>query len=109
MRTLDSAGRICIPKDLRAAYNLTENTDIQIIDNGNGIILIPANRPYTITSSDMDALRRLYLMLNESGFLDSEYQEKLSKITRETDMKCQTCETNMFLTNENTYKCYKCE
>ena len=109
MRKLDSLGRICIPKEIRMNYNINEGTDLQIIDNGNGILILPANRPYSLSSNNMDTLRELYLMLKESGLLDSEYTEKLSKITKESDVKCKDCNTNMFLMSDNTYKCYKCK
>ena len=109
MKKIDSIGRVTIPKDIREFYKITDATDVQIIDNGNGILIIPSNRPYTITQNDMKTLRKLYIMLNESGLLDDEYSQKLAKITKETDSKCATCGSKMFLTNDNTYKCYKCE
>ena len=109
MRRIDNVGRLTLPIEIRKNYNITEDTDLQILDNGNGIVVFPASRPYTITQSDMKTLRKLYIMLNDSGFLDEEYKQKLSKITKETDTKCATCGSNMFLTNDNTYKCYKCE
>ena len=109
MRKLDYLGRVCIPKEIRTNYNINENTELQIIDNGNGILILPANKPYTLSAKSMDTLRKLYLMLKESGLLDSEYAEKLSKITKETDVKCNDCNTNMFLMSDNTYKCYKCK
>lgn len=109
MRRIDHLGRVTIPADIRKHYNINRETDLQILDNGNSIIIIPSTRPYTITQNDMKTLRKLYIMLNESGFLDDEYSQKLAKITKETDSKCATCGSNMFLTNDNTYKCYKCE
>ncbi len=109
MRKIDSSGRVSLPIDIRNHYNITQDTDLQVLDNGNGIIIIPSSRPYVLTQNDMKTLRKLYLMLDESGFLDEEYKQKLSKITKETDVKCATCKSNMFLTNDNTYKCYKCD
>lgn len=109
MRKLDSMGRICIPKNIREAYNITENTDLQVIDNGNGILVIPSNRPYILTTNNMDTLREVYLQLKESGLLDNDYIGKLSKMTKETDMKCPECKSKMFLLSDNTYKCYKCK
>lgn len=109
MRKVDSLGRVCLPIDIRKAYNITEDTDLQILDNGNGIVIFPASRPYTITHNNMDTLRRLYIMLRDSGLLDDEYTEKLSKITKESDKKCANCGNNMFLMTDNSYKCYKCE
>ena len=109
MRTIDKVGRVCIPKELRNIYNLTEDSDIQLIDNGNGILVIPTDKPYTINEDRMTDLRKLYIMLNEKNLLDEEYKIKLAEITKETSIKCPNCKTNMFLTNKNTYKCYKCE
>ena len=108
MRKIDSLGRVCIPKEIRNAYNIDQNTDLQILDNGNGIIILPSSRPFIISNNDMETLRKLYVMLKESGLIDDEYSHKLAKITKETDSKCATCGSNMFLTNDNTYKCYKC-
>lgn len=109
MKRLDSMGRLTIPKEIRATYNFNPNTEVQIIDNGNGLLVIPVDMPYIITQSDMETLRKLYLMLQESGILDDYFTEKLSKITKETDSKCDTCGNKMFLTSDNTYKCYKCD
>lgn len=109
MRKLDSVGRITLPVDIRKQYNIDENTDLQIIDNGNGILIIPANKPYIISENNMETLRKIYVMLKESGLIDSEYEEKLAKITKETDSKCATCGNKMFLAADNTYRCYKCE
>ena len=108
MKKLDGMGRLTIPKEMRASYNLNPNTEVQIIDNGNGLLVIPADTPYTISQSEMDTLRKLYLMLQDSGFLDEYFTEKLSKITKESESKCDTCGSKMFLTKDNTYKCYKC-
>ena len=108
MRKVDDLGRVCIPIDIRKRYNINENTDLQIIDNGNGIIIYPADRPYLISNNDMETLRKLYIMLKDSGLLDDDYSEKLSKITKESDTKCADCGSNMFLMSDNTYKCYKC-
>lgn len=109
MRKLDGFGRVTLPIEMRKAYNITEETDLQILDNGNGIIIYPSSRPYTISNNDMEALRKLYIMLNNAGLLDDDFSYKLAKITKETDKKCATCGSNMFLTIDNTYKCYKCE
>lgn len=109
MRRIDSVGRVSLPVEVRKAYNITKETDLQILDNGNGIIIYPSNRPYTITQNDMNTLRELYLILKDSGFLDDEASQKLAKITKETDTKCATCGNKMFLTNDNTYKCYNCK
>ena len=109
MRRIDTIGRLTLPIDIRNAYNITKDTDLQVVDNGNGILILPSNRPYVISQKDMDSLRRLYIMLNNSGMLDNEYSQKLAKITRETDSLCANCGSKMFLTTDNTYKCYKCE
>ena len=109
MKKIDSLGRLVIPIDIRKAYNITEDTDLQVLDNGNGIIIYPSSRPYTISKNDMEVLRKLYIMLNNAGLLDDDYIYKLAKITRETDEKCATCGNKMFLTTDNTYKCYRCE
>ena len=108
MRRLDNAGRVCIPKDIRNNYKINSNTELQIIDNGNGILIIPESRPYILTNRNMDDLRNLYLMLKDSGLLDEENISKLAKMTRESDVACSDCGSKMFLLTNNTYKCYKC-
>lgn len=109
MKKIDNLGRVVLPKVLREAYNIDRSTDLQVLDSGNGILILPSDKPYTLSPSNMDTLRKLYIMLKESGLLDDEYMAKLSKITKETDAKCDNCKSFMFLMNNNTYKCYKCD
>ena len=39
IRHMDKLGRICIPKDFRKSFNLTEETEIVIEETKEGIIL----------------------------------------------------------------------
>lgn len=109
MKLVDSNFRVSIPSELRKKYNIKPGDSLDIIDTGNTIEIRSHNKKYTIEEADMQNLRKLYLMLKNSGMLDEFYTEVLSKITQETDMKCTICNENMFLTADNAYKCYKCD
>ena len=39
MRKVDKLGRIVIPRSLREKYGLTEGSDIEFLDDGDGIII----------------------------------------------------------------------
>ena len=39
IRHMDKLGRICIPKDFRKSFNITEETEIVIEETKEGIIL----------------------------------------------------------------------
>ena len=41
MRKVDKLGRIVIPRSLREKYVLTEGSDIEFLDDGDGIIIKP--------------------------------------------------------------------
>lgn len=109
MKLVDSNFRVSIPSELRKKYNIKPGDSLDIIDTGNTIEIRSYNKKYEVDESDMKKLRRLYLMLKNSGILDDFYANALSKITQETDMKCTICNENMFLTASNEYKCYKCD
>ena len=109
MGKIDNIGRITIPKDLREQYNLTFGNNYDLVACEGYLKVIPTTKEHTISNEDMTALRKLYIMLSESGILDDFYDEILSRVTEKASMKCDNCNTNLFLTEENTYKCYKCE
>ena len=39
MKKIDKLGRFVIPSELRAKYNFTEGTEIEILDVGEGILI----------------------------------------------------------------------
>ena len=108
-KIVDNVGRVQIPKDLRTKYNLEKGASYTIKEEENGLKIEPLGGLMTISGEDMLVLRKLYLMLENSGLIDSYYNEKLAEITRKTDNKCTKCNSPLFLDNDNTYKCYNCE
>jgi AbrB family looped-hinge helix DNA binding protein len=41
MITIDKVGRIVVPKELRQRFGLRPNTELEIVDHPNGILLRP--------------------------------------------------------------------
>ena len=107
-RLVDSAGRVQLSKELREKYNLKIGSSYNLIEEENYIRLEPANKLFTIDNEDMKVLRNLYLMLADNGLLDDYYDTILSKITKRSEIKCDKCNNYLFLTTDNTYKCFKC-
>lgn len=108
-KVVDNVGRVQIPKDLRIKYNLDKGASYMIKEEDNGIKIEPLNGINIISGEDMKVLRKLYLMLNASGLLDTYYDTILANITKKTDSKCAKCGNPLFLETDNTYKCYECE
>ena len=110
MAKIDKVGRIGIPQNLRERYNIKGDfTDIDLIDTGYGIFLKPLTNRYTIDEEQMRILREMYIMLNDTGFLDSYSNEVLAKITKKSESICEKCGANLFLTSTNLLSCYKCK
>lgn len=107
-KIIDNVGRITLPKDVRDKYNLNPGANYNLIEEDSYIRLEPLNKLYSITNEDMKALRKLYLMLSDSDYLDDYYDTILSKITKRSEIKCDKCNNYLFLTSDNTYKCFKC-
>jgi AbrB family looped-hinge helix DNA binding protein len=108
MKLLDSNYRIAIPSEIRKKYNIKPGDALDIVDTGNNIVIRAYTKMYEIDETEMEHLRKLYVMLKSSGMLDDFYVAMLSKITQEVDNKCVVCGEIMFLTASNSYKCYKC-
>ncbi len=52
--TIDKAGRIVVPKELRQRLGLTPNTELEIVDHPNGILLRPLeSRPSLVKVNGM--------------------------------------------------------
>lgn len=109
MQKIDSVGRITIPKNIRERYNLEKGTEYELLETDRGLVVSPKSTPFTIGEEDMKALRKLYIMLSNSGFIDEYYNEILSRVTKRTDMNCTECGEYLFLTSDNNYKCFNCE
>lgn len=105
---IDSVGRVQIPKELRAKYNLEIGSKYKITECKDYLKVEPFKEIYTITADEMTTLRKLYLMLSESGLLDNYYETTLADITKKADIKCDKCNSPLFLTKDNSYKCFKC-
>lgn len=109
MKTMDSLGRLTIPKEVRSKLDIKGDCDFQILAEDDYIKLVPANKKHNISDKDMTTLRKLYIMLKKSGLLDNYYTEELARITKQSESKCSNCGENMFLTTDNTFKCFNCE
>jgi AbrB family looped-hinge helix DNA binding protein len=107
-RIVDTNGRIQIPKETREGCGLESGTRYRIIEHSDYLEIRPDKELYTITSEEMKSLRKLYLMLSKNDFLDTYYETLLASITRKADVKCEHCGNYMFLTKDNTYKCFEC-
>jgi AbrB family looped-hinge helix DNA binding protein len=109
MKTMDSMGRLTIPKDIRERLNMQDGCDFNIITDGETIKLIPAITKHQIDDADMIALRKLFIMLKSTGILDSYYTKLMAKITKQSENKCYKCGENLFLASDDTFKCYNCD
>lgn len=109
MKTMDSLGRLTIPKDIREKLNIKSDCAFQILAEEDYIKLVPAIKKHSISDDDMTTLRKLFIMLKNSGLLDNYYTEELARITKQSESKCSICGENMFLTTDNTFKCFNCE
>ena len=105
---IDNCGRVQLPKEIRSKYNLVPGVKYDITERDNYLEIRPDKEFYTITSDEMTTLRKLYLMLSESGLLDDYYENTLADITKKADIKCDKCNSPLFLTKDNSYKCFKC-
>lgn len=109
MKKVDSAGRIVLPKDIRESYNLDVGQEFTLVECEDYLKIMPLQVKFEIANEDMKVLRKLYLMLYESGLMDDYYDEVLSRITKKTENKCEKCKKPLFLTTDNNYKCFNCE
>lgn len=110
MARIDKLGRLGIPQNLRERYGINGDvTEVSVTDTGNGILIKPLENKYTIDDSQMKVLRELYIMLDNSGLLDSYIDEVLSKMLRKSESKCAKCDANLYLNADNTLKCYNCK
>lgn len=55
VRKIDGVGRIVIPREIRKAFNINNNDPVQILVNGEDIIL----RKYDITTTVIDKFKEL--------------------------------------------------
>lgn len=110
MAKMDVLGRVGVPQALRKRYGINEaKTEVEITDNGDGILIKPKKDVYTLTAIDMKTIREVYIMLKEYNLLDSYNDEVLSRVTKKSESVCSKCGSNLFLNNDNTLKCYKCK
>ena len=109
MKKVDNVGRVVIPKHLRKELNLESGQSYDVVREDNYLKVIPLESKFIVCNEDMKALRKLYLMLEESGMLDTYYDEILARVTQKTALKCESCGASLFLDKDNTYKCFKCE
>lgn len=108
MARIDNMGRLGIPLAIRNNLGINGVTEVDIIENNNNEIIIkPKFNIYRITENEMTSLRKLYIMLNESGLVSGEYKQVLSNITKESESVCGVCGNKLFA-DGSSLKCYKC-
>ena len=108
MKKIDSIGRVMLPKDMREDLNITENTNLKLEVCEGYLKITPTECMYKISKADMLELRKIYIALKQSGLLDEHYIEVLSRITNESNVKCEKCNCNMFV-DDKSYRCYNCD
>ena len=97
-----------LPKDIREDLNITENTNLKLEVCEGYLKITPTECMYKISKADMLELRKIYIALKQSGLLDEHYIEVLSRITNESNVKCEKCNCNMFV-DDKSYRCYNCD
>jgi AbrB family looped-hinge helix DNA binding protein len=109
MNKLDVYGRITLPRSIRERNGMKPDDVFEIYENGEDIILRPMKKPYRIFEDEMDVIRKVYELIKDTDVLEESELVTLSEMCGTSDVKCPNCNKNMYLTNENTYKCINCE
>lgn len=109
MKKLDTVGRITLPKEMRERNGFKPDDLFEVFERGDEIILKPMKKDYRISESQMSVIRKLYNMIKDTDILEESEIMTLKEICKFTDVKCPNCNENLFLTNDNTYKCMNCE
>jgi len=82
--TIDKAGRIVVPKELRQRLGLGPNTELEIVDHPNGILLRPLeSRPSLVKVNGMLVHQgRLEEGADLDRLLESVREERIRQILR---------------------------
>lgn len=108
MIRVDSVGRVLLPKKIRERYNLKENTELNVVEGNNELILQFAEKKYLVNELQMEVIRELYIIANDTMLLDDTKLKVLAEICGASNATCPNCGNPMFLTSEDSYKCIKC-
>lgn len=108
MIKIDSIGRINLPKAMRERYGFNYGVSVNAIDTGEGILIKPAEGIYKIKESDMQVLREIVDYCKTLNVLSDDATATLSAICRETEVKCPSCNKNMYQKADLTYYCSSC-
>lgn len=108
MRKVDNIGRIGLPKELRERRGIKEGDIFDIIEQGNDIILRGVAPTYSITESQMELLRNIYMMAKETFIFEDDTLYALREICRFTDNTCVECGSELYIDATNRYVCPKC-
>jgi AbrB family looped-hinge helix DNA binding protein len=108
MRKIDSVNRVVLPKELKDIYGLQSGDPIEIVDNGNGILVKPIKTTYTINESQVDLLRTIYFLIKDATILDDEQLGVMKEICKITDTKCPMCGEDLCVGTNGSYICFAC-
>lgn len=108
MRKIDSVNRVVLPKELKDAYGLQCGDPIEIVDNGNGILVKPIKISFAINESQINDLRGIYFLLKDTTVLSDEQLSALKDVCKITDTKCPMCGEELCVGETGSYICYVC-
>lgn len=77
MVKIDNMGRIVIPKNFRKTYDINYGDELDLIDNGNGLLIRPIMEQRILTEEGLQLLNELYDLLE-----DEDYKKRLEKIIK---------------------------
>lgn len=77
MVKIDNMGRIVIPKNFRKTYDINYGDELDLIDNGNGLLIRPIIEKRVLTDEGLQLLNELYDLLE-----DEDYKKRLEKIIK---------------------------
>ena len=77
MVKIDNMGRIVIPKNFRKTYDINYGDELELIDNGNGLLIRPIMEQRILTEEGLKLLNELYELLE-----DEDYKKRLEKIIK---------------------------
>lgn len=77
MVKIDNMGRIVIPKNFRKTYDINYGDELDLIDNGNGLLIRPIMEQRILTEEGLKLLNELYDLLE-----DEDYKKRLEKIIK---------------------------
>lgn len=108
MRKIDTVGRVVLSKELRDIYGLDFGDQIEIVDNGNGILVKPIKKLFYVNENQVDILRQIYFMLQGSTVLNDVQTATLKDICKITDTKCPMCGEELCVGSNGSYICFNC-